>query len=117
MLARPANRVKEFTLTTGTSTITLAGASPGYQTFAAAGLVEGDIVTYLIEDSNNSWELGIGILGSGGTLIRDASAGRESSDSGNLLNLSGGATVSYVFSKEQVEEITSDAWFFSHASR
>jgi hypothetical protein len=43
----------------GTGTLTLAGASPGYLTFDAAGVQNGDVVSYGIRDGANS-ETGTG---------------------------------------------------------
>jgi hypothetical protein len=89
-MSKLVNRAKMTTATTGTGTITLGAAVPGYQTFAAAGVADGDVVRYVIED-NNDWEIGTGTYtASGTTLSRTVT---ESSDSGNALNLSGAARV------------------------
>ena len=101
------NRAGVSTSTTGTGTITLGAAltasSPinnaAWQTFAAAGAVNGDAVRYLILDSNGAWEYGVGTFASGaGTLTRPAGSmngsvlGQKSS-TGALLALTGTAQV------------------------
>ena len=89
-MVKLVNRAKMTTLTTGTSTLSLSGASDGYQTFSAAGVSDGDVVAYAIEDGS-SWELGRGVIGSSATtLTRNV---LESSNSGSAISLSGGAEV------------------------
>ena len=84
------NRAKMSTSTTGTGTLTLGSASAGYQSFADAGLVDGDVVSYTIEDGN-AWEIGKGTYtASGTTLSRTAT---ESSSAGSAISLTGSAVV------------------------
>ena len=66
-----ADRVKETSTTGGTGTLTLDGASAGFQSFAVIG--NGNTTYYTIVDSaNNTWEVGIGTYtASGTTLSRD----------------------------------------------
>ncbi len=85
------DRAMMTTATTGTGTITLGSAVPGYQSFATAGLTTGQTVRYCIQDVSNTWEIGIGTYTtSGTTLTRGAT---ESSNSGSAISLSGSATV------------------------
>lgn len=82
-----ADRVKETTISTGTGTITLDGASPGFQSFSAVG--NGNTTYYTIS-GNTEWEVGIGTYTSSGTtLSRDTVL--ASSNSGSLVNFSAGS--------------------------
>ena len=63
-----ADRVQETTTTTGTGTITLAGAVTGYRTFSSA-FTSGERVRYTIA-LGADWETGDGVY-SGGTLTRE----------------------------------------------
>lgn len=83
-----ADRVQETTTTTGTGAVTLAGASTGFQSFAAVG--NGNSTYYTIADlAGSNWEVGIGTYTSSGTtLSRDTVL--SSSNSGSLVNFSSG---------------------------
>jgi hypothetical protein len=77
----------------GTGTVTLNAARTGYLTFAAAGVTNGQSVTYEIQENGVGWELGRGTYTSTGTtLARDAvlitSAGNQTK-----LNFTSAATV------------------------
>jgi hypothetical protein len=67
-----ADRVKETTTTTGQGTVTLGGASAGFQSFAAVG--NGNTTYYCIAaQTGTEWEVGIGTYtASGTTLSRDS---------------------------------------------
>ncbi|MFZ4600113.1 MAG: hypothetical protein ACOYNN_15850, partial [Terrimicrobiaceae bacterium] len=78
-----ADRVQEYSTTTGTGTLTLSGAYAGFQTFAA-GIGNGNTCYYTITSDTNQWEVGIGTVGVG-TLARTT-----------LISSSTGAKVSFV---------------------
>ena len=61
-----ADRVQETTTTSGTGTITLAGAVAGFQSFSVVG--NGNTTYYTIVNGNN-WEVGIGTYTSAGTTL------------------------------------------------
>ena len=63
------DRVKETSTTSGTGTLTLAGAVTGYQSFSSA-IGNGNTTYYAVyQDGGADWEVGIGTVGSG-TLSR-----------------------------------------------
>jgi len=83
-----ADRVKETTTTTGTGTVTLLGASTGFQSFAAVG--DANTTYYTIAGQTNSeWEVGIGTYTSSGTTLSRTTV-LSSSNGGSLVNFSAG---------------------------
>ena len=83
-----ADRVKETTTTTGTGTVTLLGASTGFQSFAAIG--NGNSTYYTIAgQSSSEWEVGIGTYTSAGTTLSRTTV-LASSNSGSLVSFSAG---------------------------
>lgn len=64
-----ADRVKETTTTTGTGTVTLAGAVSGFRTFSSV-MATSDTCYYCIDDGAGNWEVGVGTLASSTTLAR-----------------------------------------------
>ena len=83
-----ADRVKETTTTTSTGTVTLLGASTGFQSFSAIG--NGNSTYYTIAGQTTSeWEVGIGTYTSSGTTLSRTTV-LASSNSGSLVNFSAG---------------------------
>lgn len=86
-----ADRVKESTATTGTGTVTLGGAFPGFQTFLA-GIATGNTCNYcLVSGNGTDWETGTGTYTSGANTLSRTTV-FESSNSGSKINLSGTST-------------------------
>lgn len=82
------DRVRETTATTGTGTVTLAGAVSGYQAFSAIG--NGNTTYYCIAgQGTNEWEVGIGTYTSAGTTLSRTTV-LSSSNSGSLVPFSAG---------------------------
>lgn len=92
-MVKLVNRARMTTPSIGTGTLTLGVAVDGFQSFAAAGVVNGAQVRYVIEEGS-AWEIGTGTYSSSGpTLTRGIT---ESSAGGNLISLNGTAIVSLV---------------------
>ena len=86
------DRVQETTTTTGTGTITLAGAVTGFQSFSVIGNAN---TTYYTIAAGSEFEVGIGTYtASGTTLSRDTVL--ESSNAGALVNFSAGTKSVFV---------------------
>jgi len=97
------DRVQETTTTTGTGTVTLAGAVSGFQTFAAIG--DGNTCYYAIT-SGTDWEVGLGTYtASGTTLSRDSIL--ESSNAGSAITLSGTSNVFVTYPAEKSAHLDS----------
>jgi hypothetical protein len=87
-----ADRVQETTTTTGTGSVTLAGALAGYQTFAVVG--NGNTCYYAIVDGS-AWEVGVGTYSTTGpTLARTTVL---SNSNGNTSPITLGAGTKSVF--------------------
>jgi hypothetical protein len=86
------DRVKETTLTTGTGTVTLAGAAAGFQSFAVVG--NGNTTYYAIVDNTaGDWEVGIGTYTASGTTLARTTV---------LSSSTGGAAVSFAAGSKDV---------------
>jgi hypothetical protein len=89
-----ADRVQETTTTTGTGTVTLAGAVTGYQSFAVIG--NGNTTFYTIADQGGAnWEVGIGTYTSSGTTLARNTV-LASSNSGSLVSFTAGTKTVFV---------------------
>jgi hypothetical protein len=91
-----ADRVQEYSTTTGTGTLTLSGAYAGFQTFAT-GIGNGNTCYYTITSDTNQWEVGIGTVGVG-TLARTTLI---SSSTGSLVSFVGTLTVFVTYPAEK----------------
>ena len=91
-----ADRVQEYSTTTGTGTLTLSGAYAGFQTFAA-GIGNGNTCYYTITSDKNQWEVGVGTIGVG-TLARTTLI---SSSTGSTIDFKGTLTVFVTYPAEK----------------
>jgi hypothetical protein len=84
-----ADRVRETTTTTGTGSVTLAGAYTGFQTFSAAIGNANDTYYTIANIATGEWEVGIGTYTSSGNILsRDTVL--SSSNAGSLVVFSAG---------------------------
>jgi hypothetical protein len=83
-----ADRVKETTTTTGTGTVTLLGASTGYQSFSVVGNANTTYYT-IAGQTGSEWEVGIGTYTLVGTLLARTTV-LASSNAGSLVTFSAG---------------------------
>lgn len=102
------NRAKMTTATTGTGTITLGSAVSGFQTFADAGVADGNTVAYTIEDGT-AWEVGTGTYTASGTTLSRTVG--ESSNAGSAINLSGSAEVFLIARAADIQQPPSEGAF------
>ena len=82
-----SDRVKETSTTTGTGTLTLAGAVTGFETFTA-NLSDGDTTYYCCTD-NTDFEVGLGTFTASGTTLARTTI-LASSNSGSAVNWGAG---------------------------
>lgn len=85
-----ADRVQETTNTTGTGTLTLAGAVSGYQSFGAIGNTN---TTYYTIVSGTDWEVGIGTYTSAGTTLSRDTVFSSSAGGTTKISVAAGAVV------------------------
>ena len=93
-----ADRVQETTTTTGTGTVTLAGAVSGYQSFAVIG--DGNTTYYTIT-SGTAWEVGIGTYTSAGTALARTTVLSSSAGGTTPITLAGTSVVFVTYPSEK----------------
>jgi hypothetical protein len=84
-----ADRVQETSTTSGTGSITLAGAVAGFQTFAVVG--NGNTTYYTIVDGT-AWEVGIGTYSTSGPTLARTTVLSNSNGNTSPITLSGGSS-------------------------
>jgi hypothetical protein len=92
-----ADRVQETTTTTGTGTITLAGAVSGFQSFAVIGTGN---TTYYTITSGSAWEVGVGTYTAAGTTLARTTI-LASSAGGAAISLTGTSNVFVTYPSEK----------------
>tara|TARA_R110002126_G_scaffold596_4_gene3701 strand:- start:2571 stop:3902 length:1332 start_codon:yes stop_codon:yes gene_type:complete len=93
-----ADRVKETTTTTGTGTVTLAGAVSGFQSFAAIGDAN---TTYYTITSGVDWEVGIGTYTAAGTMLERTTVLSSSAGGTTKITLAGTSNVFATYPAEK----------------
>jgi hypothetical protein len=91
------NLARMTTATTGTGTLALGSAVEGFLSFAAAGVADGETVTYAIQDGVNS-EIGRGVYTAAGTTLTRSVLKSTNSDA--AIALSGSAQVFITCARE-----------------
>jgi hypothetical protein len=83
-----ADRVKETSTTTGTGDVTLGGAVAQFESFSGNYVVGEPFFYAIVGQSGTEWEVGIGTLSGGSTLVRTSVL--QSSNADALVSFSGG---------------------------
>ena len=113
------DRVKETSTTTGTGTISLAGAEQGYETFVS-GIGTTNTTYYAIENNSaGEFEVGIGTVtdASPDTISRDTVISSSNSDS--KVDFSAGTKnvfCTYPASRAPSASMTASTYAFNHSS-
>lgn len=92
------DRVQETTATTGTGTITLAGAVSGYQSFSVVG--NGNTTFYCILNSA-AWEVGIGTYSTAGPTLARTTILSNSNGNTSPITLVGASSVFITYPSEK----------------
>jgi len=109
------DRVQETTTTTGTGTITLAGAVSGFQSFAVVG---NSNTTFYCITSGTAWEVGIGTYTSSGTTLARTTILSNSLGTTSAISLTGTSTVfcTYPAGKSVNKDSTNTAYAEQYAA-
>jgi hypothetical protein len=103
-----ANIARVVSATTGTGTLTLGAAVQGFNTFADAGITDGQTVTYAIEDYTagvvSAREVGEGVYNTAGPTLTRATV-YSSTSAGAKINCSGSQQVFITVSKEDINSL------------
>lgn len=109
------NRAGVSCATSGTGTLTLGAAlgavsanTCSFQTVGTAGASDGEVLSYLILDSNGAWEYGTGTYTAAGTTL---SRTLGQSSTGSLLSLSGTSQVFLTARKEDIAKLLDNNTF------
>lgn len=98
------NRTQETTATTGTGTITLAGAVTGFQSFASVG--NGNTTYYCIT-SGSAWEVGLGTYSTTGPTLARTTIYANSLGTTAAISLTGTSNVFITLPAEFAAGVTS----------
>lgn len=99
------NIAKMRSSTTGTGTLTLSTAMNGFLTFALAGVVTGETVTYTIRDGANT-EVGRGVYTSAGLTLTRATI-LSSTNAGAAISCTGQQVVGITIAAEDIQPFAS----------
>lgn len=102
-MAKVFNRARMTTATTGQGTVALGSAVARFQSFASAGVTNGDVVSYVLEDGA-SWEIGRGTYSLTGPTLARTTVIASSAGGTTKISLSGSAIVSLVPLKEDFDD-------------
>jgi hypothetical protein len=111
-----ADNVEETTTTTGTGSVTLAGAVSGYQAFSTV-IPSGTQSVYYRITNGTLWEVGYGLYTNATTVLTRPAANvlSGSSGAGALITLSGTSTVSLVQPSAAIADVGVTAAFANAA--
>ena len=101
------DRVKETAAAPGTGTITLGGATAGFQAFSAIG--NGNVTYFAIVDpTSGAWEVNYGTYTSSGTTLTRNATPLSSSNAGALVNFTSSVDVFCTYPSEKAiyEEVS-----------